>query len=206
MVAISLARGSRLVVATHNVAKLVEFTDLLDPHGIDAVSAVELGLSEPEETGRTFRDNAAIKAVAAARASGLAALGDDSGLSVAALGGAPGVRSARWAGKDRDFNRAMQTVEDRLQDAGAVSAQARGARFVAVICLASPDGETELFTGEVEGNLVWPPRGTHGFGYDPIFAPVGQDRTFGQMTAPEKRALSHRARAFEAFARARLVG
>ena len=203
--AISLAHIDRLLLATHNSGKLAEFADLLGGRGIDIVSAAELGLHEPEETGRTFHDNAAIKAVAAARVSGLLALADDSGLSVDALDGAPGVRSARWAGKDRDFGRAMHLVEERLAEAGAISALARGARFIAVICLASPDGQTESFAGEVAGNLVWPPRGTNGFGYDPIFVPAGEDRTFGEMTAPEKRALSHRVRAFEAFAEARLV-
>lgn len=194
----------RLVVATHNRGKLAEIRDLIAPHGIDVVSAGELGLPEPEETGATFEANAAIKALAAALASGLPALADDSGLCVSALGGEPGIHSARWAGEDRDFARAMRTIEERVAETGGDD---RRAHFVAALCLAWPDGHTETVRGEVHGTLVWPPRGTAGFGYDPVFLPEGESRTFGEMTAEEKhglrpgeRGLSHRARAFARFA------
>ena len=197
--------GGRLVVATHNKGKLAEIRELLGPHGIDAVSAGELDLPEPEETGETFEANAAIKALAAATASGLPALADDSGLCVAALGGQPGVHSARWAGEDKDFGRAMRNIEELVVQGGTGD---RRAHFVAALCLAWPDGHTETVRGEVHGTLVWPPRGEAGFGYDPMFLPEGESRTFGEMTAEEKHGLradgtglSHRARAFVAFAR-----
>ncbi len=196
--------ADRIVVATHNKGKLVEIRDLLGPHGIEAVSAGELELPEPEETGETFEANAALKALAAARASGLPALADDSGLCVAALGGQPGIFSARWAGEDKDFGRAMRNIEELLQQDGSGD---RSAHFVAALCLAWPDGHTETVRGEVHGLLVWPPRGDAGFGYDPMFLPDGHDRTFGEMSAEEKHGLkpgegglSHRARAFAAFA------
>lgn len=209
-----LIAGDRLVIATHNKGKLREFADLLAPFGLESVSAGDLGLPEPPETGTTFEENAAIKALAAATASGLAALSDDSGLCVDALDGAPGVYSADWAGSDKDFARAMRNVEERLQQAGAMSPPARGGRFVAVLCLAFPDGATRFYRGEIEGTLVWPPRGTIGFGYDPMFLPTGHARTFGEMTAAEKHGwsagqtdpLSHRARAFARFALAELGG
>ena len=200
----------RLVVATHNPGKLREIRELLAPSGVDAVSAGELKLDEPEETGATFRDNAALKAEAAARASGIVALADDSGLCVEALGGAPGIYSARWAGGGKDFAAAMARVERELKDLGAPPPWR--AAFVSVLALAWPDGALETFEGRVDGTLVFPPRGTAGFGYDPIFRPDGHARTFGEMSAEEKHgipadgslALSHRARAFQKLARARL--
>lgn len=208
-------KGRTLVVASHNAGKLREFADLLGPFGIDAKSAKEFGLPEPDETGTTFEENAYIKAFAAASATGLPAMSDDSGLVVDALDGQPGVYTANWAEKAdgaRDFMMAMEKTEKLLQERGATDPAARTGRFVAVICLAWLDGEAEYFRGEAEGHLVWPPRGTSGFGYDPVFLPVGHTRTFGEMAAEEKHgwkpgqpdALSHRARAFQKFARARL--
>ena len=203
--AVRRLEGGRIVVATHNKGKLAEIRDLLGPYGIDAVSAGELDLPEPEETGETFEANAAIKALAAATASGLPALADDSGLCVAALGGQPGIHSARWAGEDKDFGRAMRNIEELVAQGGTGD---RRAHFVAALCLAWPDGHTETVRGEVHGTLVWPPRGTLGFGYDPMFLPEGETRTFGEMSAEEKHGLkpgedglSHRARAFALFAR-----
>lgn len=203
----------RLVVASHNKGKIFEIRMLVAPYGIETVSAGELDLPEPEETETTFEGNARLKALAAATASGLPSLADDSGLAVDALGGAPGIYSARWAGADRDFARAMRNVEEEVQKVGATTPEARKAHFVAVLCLAWPDGHTELFRGEVHGTLVWPPRGELGFGYDPMFLPDGLDRTFGEMNGEEKHGigpngeggLSHRARAFKAFAAACLV-
>ena len=202
----------RLVIATHNAGKLKEMHELLAPHGVSAVSAGELGLAEPEETGTSFRDNARIKALAAASAAKLPAFADDSGLAVDALNGAPGIHSARWAGEPRDFGRAMQKVEDELRARGAMTASQRSAHFVSALCVAWPDGHVEEFEARVDGTLVWPPRGTAGFGYDPIFLPEGYDRTFGEMTAEEKHGLpprglglSHRARAFLKLAQACLV-
>jgi len=200
----------RVVVATHNPGKLREIGELLSPFGLAALSAAELGLEEPEETGSTFRDNAVLKARAAARASGLVALADDSGLCVDALDGAPGVSSARWAGATKDFSAAMARVERELK-ARAAPAPWRAA-FISVLALAWPDGAVETFEGRVDGTLVFPPQGTAGFGYDPIFRPDGHDRTFGEMSAEEKhgipadgsRALSHRARVFQKLQRARL--
>ena len=200
----ALAKGETLVVATHNKGKLREFADLLAPHGLAAKLAGDLGLPEPEETGVTFEENAAIKAIAAATASGLPALADDSGVVVDALGGAPGVYSARWAGEGKDFAKAMQRVEDGLRAANATTPAERAARFVAVLCLAFPDGTTESWRGEIEGTMIWPPRGTHGFGYDPMFVPEGETRTFGELTREEKHGRSHRARAFQKFAAAKL--
>lgn len=193
----------RLVIATHNPGKLLEMRELLAAYGVEAVSAAELGLPEPEETGATFRDNARIKALAAARASGEAAFADDSGLVVDALGGAPGVHSARWAGSGRDFSVAMKKVEAALRQCGAITPEQRRARFVSALCVAWPDGHVEEFEAAVEGTLVWPPRGEKGFGYDPMFLPDGHTRTFGEMDSAEKhglpprgKGLSHRARAF----------
>ena len=200
----ALAKGETLVVATHNKGKLREFADLLAPHGLTAKLAGDLGLPEPEETGVTFEENAAIKALAAATASGMPALADDSGVVVDALGGAPGVYSARWAGEAKDFAFAMQRVEDGLRAANAVTPAERAARFVAVLCLAFPDGTSESWRGEIEGTMIWPPRGTHGFGYDPMFVPEGETRTFGELTREEKHGRSHRARAFAKFAAAKL--
>ena len=193
----------KLVIATHNPGKLAEMRDLLAPHGIEAVSAGELGLAEPEETGDTFEANARIKAVAAAEASRLPAFADDSGLAVDALDGAPGIFSARWAGPAKDFTAAMTRIERLLQERGATAPDRRGAHFVSALCVAWPDGHVEEVEARADGILVWPPRGTAGFGYDPMFMPVGFTRTFGEMTSIEKHGLpplgfglSHRARAF----------
>ena len=182
--------GDRLVIASHNPGKVEEITALLAPFAIDVVSAGALGIAEPEETGDSFEANAALKARAAAAASGLPAIADDSGLVVPALGGAPGIYSARWAGPAKDFRVAMQRVHRELGD------QDRSARFVAVLALAWPDGDLELFRGEVAGKLVWPPRGERGFGYDPIFVPEGGVATFGEIEPARKHKISHRARAF----------
>jgi XTP/dITP diphosphohydrolase len=202
--------AGRLVAATHNPGKLREIRELVKPYGLEVVSAAELNLDEPAETGATFSDNAALKAEAAARASGIVALADDSGLCVEALGGAPGIYSARWAGGGKDFGAAMARVERELK-ARAAPPPWR-ASFVSVLALAWPDGALETFEGRVDGTLAFPPRGTAGFGYDPIFRPDGHDSTFGEMSAEEKHgipvdgslALSHRARAFQKLARARL--
>jgi XTP/dITP diphosphohydrolase len=186
----------RLVLASHNPGKLAELRALLAPHGVAIASSRELGLPEPAETGLTFADNARLKAQAAAQASGLPALADDSGLDVHGLGGAPGVHSARWAGPERDFAKAMARVRDELSLRFSDFARAdRSAAFVAVLCLAWPDGHEELAEGRVEGKLVDPPRGSGGFGYDPMFVPEGESRTFGEMAPADKQRLSHRARA-----------
>jgi XTP/dITP diphosphohydrolase len=182
--------GPSLVVASHNPGKVVELAALLSPFGIAAVSAAELGLEEPEEHGASFAANARLKAEAAARASALPALADDSGLEVAALGGAPGIHSARWAGPEKNFAAAMARIEREL--AGTDST----ARFVCALALCWPDGHCEAFEGTVEGRLVFPPRGKRGFGYDPIFVPDGDERTFGEMDPAEKDRISHRADAF----------
>jgi XTP/dITP diphosphohydrolase len=183
--------GDRLVIATHNPGKLSEIGELMRPFGVDVVGAGALGLPEPEETGTTFEANAELKALAAAAAAGLPALADDSGVVVPALGGDPGIYSARWAGPGKDFMAAMRRVE-----AGLVGKPDRRASFVAALTLAWPDRHCETFRGEVHGTLVWPPRGTRGFGYDPMFIPDGYDTTFGEMDPQEKHAISHRARAF----------
>lgn len=196
-----LAHGSRLVVASHNPGKVWEIKQLIAPYGLDAVSAGDLGLAEPAETETTFEGNARLKAVAAAEASGLPALADDSGLEVAALDGAPGVYSADWAMPGKDFGRAMQRVHDALAERGAWTGPPPRANFVSVLCLAWPGGETRLFRGRVDGALVWPPRGGNGFGYDPMFVPEGASLTFGEMEPKAKYAISHRTRAFEAFRR-----
>jgi XTP/dITP diphosphohydrolase len=180
--------SDRLVIATHNPGKLREIAALIEPYGVAAVGAGELALPEPEETGTTFEANAELKALAAATRSGLPALADDSGVVVAALDGAPGIYSARWAGPKRDFAQAMALVEQRL--AGASD---RRASFVAVLSLAWPDRHIESFRGEVRGTLVWPPRGTQGFGYDPMFVADGENLTFGEMDPAKKYAISHRA-------------
>jgi len=172
----------RLVIATHNPGKLAEMRELLAPHGVEAVSAGELGLDEPEETGETFRANAAIKAIAAARAAQLPAFADDSGLVVDALDSAPGIYSARWAGGSKDFMAAMTRIERLLQERGATTPDKRKAHFVSALCVAWPDGHLEEVEARVDGTLVWPPRGTAGFGYDPAFLPDGHSRTFGEMT------------------------
>ncbi len=192
-----------VVIATHNPGKLAEMRELLAPYNIAATSAAELNLPEPEETGTTFAANARIKAMAAAKATGQAAFADDSGLCVDALGGDPGIYSARWAGPDKDFRGAMNQIQTLLVEKGATSPDKRRAHFVAALCIAWPDGHVEEVEGRVDGVIVWPPKGTAGFGYDPLFLPDGHDRTFGEMTADEKHGLppkgmglSHRARAF----------
>lgn len=204
-----------LVIASHNDGKVLEIRDLLEPYGFTVASAGELELADPEETGATFEENAILKAETACRASGLPALADDSGLAVDALGGEPGIYSARWAETadgGQDFAMAMRNLEERLQARAAVKDTDRSAQFVCVLALARPGKETITFTGIVRGTLVWPPRGDKGFGYDPMFLPRGHQRTFGEMTAeekhgwslgrPESEALSHRARAFARFAAA----
>jgi XTP/dITP diphosphohydrolase len=200
---------SPVVIATHNPGKLAEMRELLAPYGIEAQSAGELGLAEPDESGKTFAANARIKAMAAARATGKPAFADDSGLVVDALGGDPGIQSSRWAGPDKDFRRAMNTIQTLLIERGARTPEQRRAHFIAALCLAWPDGHVEAFEGRVDGTVVWPPRGDKGFGYDPLFLPDGFQRTFGQMSAEEKHGLppkgpglSHRARAFIKLAEA----
>ena len=193
----------KLVIATHNPGKLTEMRELLAPYGIEAVSAGELGLGEPEETGKTFEANARIKAIAAAQAARLPAFADDSGVVVDALDGAPGIYSARWAGPNKDFNEAMARIERLLQERGATVPTKRTAHFVSALCVAWPDDHLEEVEARADGTLVWPPRGSAGFGYDPMFMPDGFDRTFGEMTGIEKHGLpplglglSHRAKAF----------
>lgn len=186
--------GALLAIATHNPGKLVEITALVQPYGIATEGAAALGLAEPEETGATFEANAALKALEVARASGLPALADDSGLVVPALGGAPGIYSARWAGPDKDFAQAMRRIETELGGGDPA------ALFVAVLALAWPDGHVECHRGEVLGRVVFPPRGTRGFGYDPIFVPDGGTETFGEMDPARKHAMSHRAIAFAKLA------
>jgi XTP/dITP diphosphohydrolase len=189
----------KLVIATHNPGKLAEMKELLAPYGIEAVSAGELGLPEPEETGNDFRSNAAIKAIAAAQATKLPSFADDSGIVVDALDGAPGIYSARWAGPAKDFKLAMQWVADEVGERGGWMPPGPRANFTAVLCLAWPDGASEAFEGKVYGHLVWPPRGTRGFGYDPMFVADGETLTFGEMEPAAKHAISHRARAFAKF-------
>ena len=203
----------KLVIATHNPGKLAEMRELLAPHGIEVVSAGELGLPEPEETGNDFRSNAAIKAIAAAQATKLPAFADDSGIVVDALDGAPGIYSARWAGEGKDFAVAMARVERLLQERGATTPDKRKAHFVSALCVAWPDEHLEEVEARAYGTLVWPPRGTAGFGYDPAFLPDGYTRTFGEMTSVEKHGLpplglglSHRARAFVKLAEICLNG
>jgi XTP/dITP diphosphohydrolase len=199
----------RLVVATHNPGKLQEMRELLESFRVEAVAADALGLDEPEETGASFRANARIKAEAAAQATGLPAFADDSGLAVDALGGAPGIHSARWAGPGKDFRHAMEKVEGMLREHDAFDPAARHAHFVSALCVAWPDGHREEFEATVDGTLVWPPRGDKGFGYDPMFLPDGEALTFGEMSSEDKhglpprgRGLSHRARAFLKLAEA----
>jgi len=191
------------VIATHNPGKLAEMRELLAPHGVEAISAAELGLNEPDETGDDFRTNARIKAVAAANAARLPAFADDSGLAVDALDGAPGIFSARWAGPNKDFAAAMARIERLIRERGATTSEKRSAHFVSALCVAWPDDHIEEVEARVDGTLVWPPRGSAGFGYDPMFMPDGFTRTFGEMTSIEKHGLpplglglSHRARAF----------
>jgi XTP/dITP diphosphohydrolase len=173
----------RVVIATHNPGKLREMRELLAPYGIDATSAGALGLPEPDETGTTFHANAQIKAVAAAQTTKLPAISDDSGLAVDALHGEPGIHSARWAGPDKDFARAMRVIEEKLTALSATKPEQRRAAFVSALVIAWPDGHEEACEGRVDGTLVWPPRGTAGFGYDPMFLPDGHEKTFGEMSA-----------------------
>jgi XTP/dITP diphosphohydrolase len=201
--------AGRLVIATHNPGKLKEMRELLAPYQIEPISAAQMGFPEPDETGTTFSANARIKAEAAAQASRTPAFADDSGLAVDALGGEPGVYSARWAGPDRNFGRAMETIEEKFRALGAMAPERRRAHFVSALCVAWPDGHVEEFEGRIDGTLVWPPRGDKGFGYDPMFLPDGYTLTFGEMTGEEKhglpprgKGLSHRARAFLQLAEA----
>lgn len=189
-----LPRGSHLVVASHNEGKVREIKALLGPHGIQPVSAGSLGLPEPEETGKTFAANAELKAHASAKGSGHAALADDSGLCVEALDGAPGIHSARWAGPAKDFRVAMNRIHDELRHKGLTTSKAK---FVCALCIALPSGESQVFEGEVHGHLTFPPRGAHGFGYDPIFIAEGMEETFAEIDPAKKHAMSHRAKAFE---------
>ena len=193
---IRLKAGDRLVVASHNPGKVGEIMELIAPFGIEAVGAAELGLPEPEETGSSFAANATLKAEAAMQGSGLPALADDSGLCVAALDGAPGIYSARWAGPAKDFRLAMRRVEEELRTRGSHDARAS---FVCALALTAPRAATEVFEGRVYGSLTFPPRGDRGFGYDPIFVPEGYRMSFGEMAPVEKHAMSHRARAFAKF-------
>ena len=196
-----LTRSTKLVVATHNPGKVREINALIAPYGLQAVAAGDLGLPEPDETGTMFASNARIKARAAADASGLPALADDSGLCVDALDGAPGIFSARWGGTAKDFDAAMARVNRELELRGARLPSDRAAHFVSVLCLSWPDGDDQIFEGRAFGEVVWPPRGTLGFGYDPMFLPDGYEQTFGELDPIEKDKISHRARAFEKFVR-----
>lgn len=196
-----LSRGTQLVVASHNPGKVWEINQLIEPFGLAAVSAGELGLAEPEETEATFAGNARLKAEAASRLSGLPALADDSGLQVDLLDGAPGIYSARWAGPTKDFSIAMQRLADEISARQGWVSPGPTANFISVLCVAWPDGLHRLFTGEIDGHLVWPARGGNGFGYDPMFVPEGASDTFGEMEPKAKYAISHRTRAFAAFQR-----
>ena len=197
-----LPPNSRLVLATHNPGKVREMRALLAPYGVGVVSAGDLNLPVPDETEATFTGNATLKAVAAANAAKLPALSDDSGIEVAALDDAPGVVSADWAGPDKDFALAMRRIHDELIARGGNFADRPRANFTSVLCLARPGEPAQCFEGKVFGHIVWPPRGTNGFGYDPMFVPVGHEQTFGEMDPARKHALSHRARSFEKFAAA----
>lgn len=188
------ALGPRLVIASHNPGKVREIGDLLRPFAVDVVSAADLGLPEPEETGATFAENAILKAQAATDASGLPALADDSGMAVEALGGAPGIYSARWAGPEKDFGSAMELVWEAMEEA---KAENNRAAFICVLAVARPGHPAQVFEGRIDGVLVKPPRGEHGFGYDPMFVPDGYEMTFGEMLPQDKHAISHRAEAFE---------
>lgn len=206
----ALNAGQTLVVASHNPGKVWEIKQLIRPYGLDALSAGDLDLPEPEETETSFAGNAKLKAIAAASASGHPALADDSGLEVAALDGAPGIYSARWAGPEKDFLLAMQKIADDIE---AKSSDAKfdwakekpTANFMCALCLAWPDGESQIFEGRVDGHLVWPPRGGNGFGYDPMFVAEGMTETFGEIEPDAKHALSHRRRAFDLFEKTCLV-
>ncbi len=190
-------KGQKIIIATHNKGKLEEFRQLFAPHGVNAVSAGELGLAEPVETESTFAGNARIKALAAMQASGLIAMSDDSGLCVDALNGDPGVYTADWAGPSRDWPMAMRLVEEKLQAIGANTPEQRRGAFICTLCVTWPDGSERLYEGSATGHLVWPPRGTLGHGYDPVFMPDGETQTFGEMQHAHKNRISHRARALE---------
>jgi len=194
-------RDAKIVIATHNKGKLEEFAALLKPYGVTAVSAGELGLPEPAETETTFAGNARIKAEAAMKASGLIAVSDDSGLCVEALGGEPGVYTADWAGPDRDWTRAMRLVEEKLSAKGAITPNQRRAYFACTLCVVWPDGEERIYEGRAQGTLAWPPRGQLGHGYDPMFVPDGESRTFAELAPEEKNRISHRAKALEMLVR-----
>jgi XTP/dITP diphosphohydrolase len=183
----------KLLVASHNEGKVKEISALLKPFGVEIVSSAQLGLHEPVEDGQTFKENAEIKAIQSAKAAGIPALADDSGLVVPALGGEPGIYSARWAGVDKNFNKAMQDVVGKLGE------KDKSAYFICVLSLAWPDGQVQSFEGRVDGKLVWPMRGKKGFGYDPIFIPVGHTQTFAEMEPDKKHEISHRAAAFQKF-------
>ncbi|MGH1419380.1 MAG: RdgB/HAM1 family non-canonical purine NTP pyrophosphatase [Hyphomicrobiaceae bacterium] len=203
---LKLSAGTKLVVASHNPGKVWEINELIAPYGLDAVSAGDLGLEEPEETESTFEGNAKLKAIFAATASGMPALADDSGLEVEALGGAPGIYSARWAGADKDFDVAMEKVANELASQNAWATLGPRANFISVLCLAWPNGKTSVYEGRVDGVLVWPKRGTNGFGYDPMFLADGETLTFGEMKPADKYAMSHRTRAFAKFKHVELDG
>ena len=194
-------RDAKIVIATHNKGKLEEFAALLKPYGVTAVSAGELGLPEPAETETTFAGNARIKAEAAMKASGLIAVSDDSGLCVEALGGEPGVYTADWAGPDRDWTRAMRLVEEKLSAKGAITPDQRRAYFACTLCVVWPDGGERIYEGRAQGTLAWPPRGQLGHGYDPMFVPDGESRTFAELAPEEKNRISHRAKALEMLVR-----
>jgi XTP/dITP diphosphohydrolase len=196
---IRLSPGDKLVIASHNMGKVREIRELLEPYRLDVIGAADLRLDEPEETGATFAENAILKAEAASAASNLPALADDSGLSVAALNGAPGIHSARWAGPKKDFRKAMTRVEDEMRDSGNPD---KRAHFVCVLALSAPGAATEIFEGRAYGAIDFPPRGQFGFGYDPIFIPEGHRFTFAELDPKEKHAISHRAKAFDKFVKA----
>lgn len=198
---IRLSPGNRLVIASHNPGKVREIRELLEPFGLEIVGAADLKLDEPDETGATFAENAVLKAEAASAASNLPALADDSGLSVAALNGAPGIYSARWAGPDKDFRLAMARVEDEMRRSGNPD---KRAHFVCALALSAPGAEPEIFEGRAYGAIEFPPRGQFGFGYDPIFLPEGHRFTFAEMDPHAKHAISHRAKAFDKFVKAAL--
>ena len=197
-----LKAGDKLIVASHNEGKVSEIRALLKPYGIITVSAAELDLPEPEETGLTFAENALIKAESAAVGAGFAALADDSGLEVAALGGEPGIYSARWGGEAKDFDLAMKRVHEELENKGATEPSSRKANFMCALCIAYPDGTHQTFEGRVFGHITWPMRGDNGFGYDAIFTPDGHNITFAEMEPAAKHDMSHRAEAFKLFVEA----
>lgn len=194
-----IAAGDVVVVASHNMGKVREIADLLAPYSVKSVSSSDYPFPEPEETGLTFQENSEIKALSATEATGKIALADDSGLEIDALGGEPGVYSARWAGPEKNFKKAMHRVEELLVEKNALDPDMRRANFICDLCLAGPEGDVRHFEGRVFGTLIWPPRGNKGFGYDPIFIPEGHSLTFGEMDETLKHQISHRAQAFRLF-------